>query len=300
MTSELPSQAGSGGFAVVWGNCQAAPAAELIAAPLAAAGVTVVRTPPVFEIDEAGLHTLRTDVLPRASVFVSQPIRDEYEVAGCGTRQLAALLPAGARFITFPVVYDSSSFPFQVRGYRGDGSRIAAPLTDYHDLRAIVAAEKGLDVAQALTWWPTVTTEMVLAQAAESTAELHRREQALDICVTDLLHSTEPPLHTLSHPTNATLAAIAGRVLAALDLPDSDVRVPTREFLGAIRTPLEPAVAPALGYAPGSGRTEWLIDKQTVPLARLLAVQLDFYAAHPDVVADTRVRFADRLALLDL
>ncbi len=301
MTSDLASRAvGSGGFAVVWGNCQAAPTAELIAAPLAAAGVTVVRTPPVFEIDEAGLRSLRADVLPRTSVLVSQPIRDEYAVAGCGTRQLAALLPADARLVTFPVVYDSSAFPFQVRGYRGDGSRIAAPLTDYHDLRAMVAAERGLGVEQAVAWWPAPTAEMVLANAARSTAELRRRERTLDVRVTDLLVSTEPPMHTLSHPTNATLAGIAGRILTALDLPGGDVVIPAREFLGAIRTPLDPAVATALGYAPQSCRSEWLIDKQTVPLAQLLDVQLDFYAGHPDVVADARVRFADRLALLEL
>jgi hypothetical protein len=301
-SSEVTSQ----GFetrrlAVVWGNCQAAPIAELIAEPLATAGIEVVRTPPVFEIDETTLELLRSAVLPRAAVLISQPIRDEYRLPGCGTRQLAELLPPDAQLLTFPVVYDSSAFPFQARGHSGDGERIAAPLTDYHDLRAIVAAERQLSVEQALKWWPAPTAEMVTANADRSIAELRQREQTLDVPVAGLLHCPTPPMHTLTHPTNSTLSGIARRILAALGVVDgADIETPTREFLGAIRTPVEPAVAAALGYSPQSCHSEWIIDKRPVPLAQILEVQLSFYAQHPDVVSDARSRFADRLALLEL
>lgn len=299
---EIVSQGfGSRRLAVVWGNCQAAPVAELIDAALAGVGVDVVRTPPVFEIDEPTLELLRSEVLPRAAVLISQPIRDEYGVAGCGTRQLAELLPADARLLTFPVVYDSSAFPFQARGHKGDGRRIAAPLTDYHDLRAMVAAEQKLSVEQALKWWPTPTADMVVANAERSTAELRRREHALDVPATDLLKRSAPPMHTLTRPTNSTLAGIASRILAALGVSDSKgVAIPAREFLGAIRTPVEPAVAAALGYSPESCQSQWIIDKRPVLLAHILHVQLSFYAEHPDVVMDARIRFADRLALLGL
>ena len=295
------ARSGGRNLAVVWGNCQAAPIAELIDAALAAAGVEVVRTPPVFEIDEAALEALRREVLPQAAVLISQPIRDEYRFSGCGTRQLAQLLPAAARLLTFPVVYDGSAFPFQVRGYDGHGHRIAAPLTDYHDLRAIVAAEQQLSVEQALQWWPAATAKMVITNAERSIAELQLREQELDVRVADLLNGSAPSMHTLTHPTNATLVAIAGRILAALGVPGSEnVASPAREFLGAIRTPVEPEVAAALNYPQQNGPSNWVIDKQEVQLGRLLQVQLGFYAEHPDVVADARNRFADRLALLAL
>jgi hypothetical protein len=287
-------------FAVMWGNCQAAPIAALIDAQLGSVGVEVVKTPPVFEINEATLELLRREVLPRAALLISQPIRDEYRLAGCGTRQLAELLPPDARLLTFPVVYDSSAFPFQVRAHGSEG-RIAAPLTDYHDLRAMVAAERNLSVEQAVKWWPAPTAEMVIANAEQSVAELRRREQTLDVPATDLLQSPSPPMHTLSHPTNITLAGIASRIVTALGIDaGNDGAIPAREFLGAIRTPVEPAVAAALGYSSQSCLSEWIIDKRTVPLAQLLEIQLNFYAQHPDVMIDARSRFADRLALLGL
>ena len=285
---------------VVWGNCQAEPVATLIESSVRAAGLQVAHLPPVFEISQADLDHLRRNILPRTAVLVSQPVRDEYLIPGCGTSQLAELLPGDARLITFPVTYDTSAFPYQVNAHLDSGERIDAPVTEYHDLRAIAAAEQGLPADRAVAWWPEPTAGMVIANAQRSQAELRRREQPLDVRSSDLVTGGRA-MHTLSHPTNVTLVEIARRIVTALGLPgEPEIADPEREFLGGLRAPVEAAVVDALGWPQSDRRDEWFVSKKTVPLSDLLRLHLDFYARHPGIAADTRIRFADRLALLEL
>jgi hypothetical protein len=281
---------------VVWGNCQAAPLAALLTGPLAEHGWDVIEVPPVFEVDAAGLARVQ-ELLPRAALLVTQRIRDEYSIPGCGSDQLAALLPDTARIVTIPVTYDTSAFPYQVNAHAGDGARVDAPLTDYHDLRAIVAAERGLDVDDAVAWWPAPAVDAVRSNADASRAELGRREADLDVTVSDLL--VDPVMFTLSHPTNVVLAEVARRILRFLDLPE-EVLVPEREFLGARRAPVEEAVVDALGWDEAARRDDWEVLGEPVDRQKLLTAQLAFYAEHPDIVIDARRRFADRLDLLGL
>ncbi len=271
--------------------------AALLREPLAPYGCEVVEVPPVFEATEDDLVRLRT-VLAEGAALVSQPVRDEYHVAGCGTRQLAALLPDDGRLITFPVTYDSSAFPYQVNGHGGDGFRVEAPLTDYHDLRALVAAEQGRDVDDALAWWPAPVTAAVVTNAETSRAELRRRESDLDVGASDLLGPAA--MFTLSHPQNAVLAAVARRVLAALGLPDEDGEVPAREFLGERRAPVEAAVVEALGWPEGARHDRWVVRGEALEPRTVLETQLGWYAEHPDVVADAQHRYRKRRGLLGL
>lgn len=284
---------------IVWGNCQADPLATLLGPPLEAAGWRVVHVPPVFEIDEAGLSYVQREVLPHAAALIAQPVRDEYRIPGCGTGQLAGRLSDQARVVRIPNTFDTSAFPYQVNAHRGDGSRVDAPQTDYHDLRALVAAERGMSLADALDWWPTPSVDMVTKNAASSRAELERRELDLDVATSDLL--TGPAMFTMSHPTNTTLVAVADRILDVLDLLDlPPVEVPEREFLGARRAPVEQAVVNALGWSAEAAREDWVVDKRSVPLRDVLELHLRFYGERPDIAGDARVRFADRLALLNL
>ena len=102
---------------VVWGNCQAAPIAALLTEPLQAHGWGVRPVAPVFEIDAQGLADVH-ELMARAAVLVTQPVRDEYSIPGCGSAQLSALMKAAdARVVTIPVTYDSSAFPYQVNAH---------------------------------------------------------------------------------------------------------------------------------------------------------------------------------------
>ncbi len=281
---------------VVWGNCQSTPLAALLTEPLRARGWQVHPVPPVFEVDEAGLAEVHR-LMATAAVLVTQPIKDEYRIPGCGSNQLATLLDHAAQVVTFPVTYDTSGFPFQVNAHRGDGTRVDAPLTDYHDLRTIVAAERGLGVDQALDWWPAPTPEMVRQNADASVAELHRRESDLDVQVSDLLAG--PAMFTLSHPTNAVLAETARRILGVLDV-EGDIDVPSREFLGARRAPIEAPVVETLGWPDDTRHDRWIVNGAELDQREVVGTQLEFYATYPDIVGDARTRFARRLELLGL
>lgn len=280
---------------VVWGNCQAAPVAALLAAPLAECGLRVEPTEPVFLADET--EVARVHDLVRSSAFlVSQPIGDDYRIAGSSTARLARLLPTDGRLVTFPVTFHVGPFPAQVNAHGGDGARVNAPLTDYHDLRAVVAAERGLDAEAALAWWPAPSVDAVREISARSVAELRRRESTLDVATSTLLDRPDAML-TISHPSNVTLAAIAAGILARLGI-DHEVAAPAREFLGQRQAPVEPSVLKAHGWSAGSARPNWRIDGHDVDLATIVRAHLAFYRDRPDVVLDTRVRYAERLALL--
>lgn len=282
---------------VVWGNCQAEPLAHLLAAPLAEAGLRVEFVPPVFLIDEEGLQGVH-ELVARSALLLAQPVRDEYRIPGCGTAQLAELLPQSGRLVTFPVIFHVGAFPFLVNAHGADGERVPAPLTDYHDLRALVAAERGLSIEAALTWWPEPPPAAVRGISADSLAELRRREERLDVTVT--AHIDEPEaLWTLDHPANRVLSAVAAAVLRVLGV-SSEIDCPEREFLGARRAPLESAVLAAHGWSADCARPNWIVDRRPVPPAELLAAHLTLYSARPDVVVDARRRYADRLAVLGI
>ncbi len=282
---------------LVWGNCQAAPLADLMRPALAAHGCEVFEVAPVFLVTPEELAQIQ-QALPTMGALVSQPVGDEYRVPGCGTRQLADRLPSGAPLVTVPVMFDSSAFPYEVNAHDGTGARVDAPLTDYHDLRALVAAGRGLDVAATLDWWPEPSADQVRANAAASVAELARRDEGTDVAGHDLLGPGA--MFTLSHPTNRVLAAVAGRVLRSLGLDVDDPEPPAREYLGERRAPVERAVVDALGWADDVVRPEWVVRHEALPPADVLAAHLAYYAAHPDVVADSAVRHAERRDRLGL
>lgn len=286
---------------VVWGNCQAGPIAELLTRPLAQHGLRVIAVPPVYLIDEAGLRRAEQAVAD-AALLLSQPVTNNYRLPGCGTQQLASHLGPRGALVTFPVMLHVGAYPYQVRAHGADGERVDAPLTDYHDLRAVVAAERGMTLAEALNWWPEPGTTAVQAVAAQSLARLQAREVDTDVAVSHLADAPSS-LWTMTHPSNQALAAVAEALLKAISVTadlTAAVSAPHREYLGARRAPLEEAVVRGREWPAGIVRPEWVIDGQPLALPALLRRQLAFYRLRPDVIADCRTRHAKRLATLQL
>ena len=286
------------GTALVWGNCQADPLADLLTAPFAAAGIEMLRVPPVFLATADELAEVH-DQVSRCRVLISQPVSEEYPLPGSGTAHLASVLPAEGRLVTFPVAFHVGGFPYQVHGYDESDGRVDAPMTDYHDLRIVSAAAQGLTVSEALRQWPTPPADGVREVHEASLTEIRRRERELDVTCSALLARPDA-VWTMDHPSNTVLAATARAVPRVLDLPDATMQVREREYLGQRRTPVEPAVADALGWPAEGTATEWIIDGRTVPNAELLDVQLGFYRERPDVVARTLHRAAGRMQKLGL
>lgn len=286
-----------GSTVVVWGNCQADPIAALLRGPLSQHGLAVATVPPVFLATEDELHQVY-GLIADSAYLISQPIGEHYRIAGCGTEAMAEQLPPAGRLITYPSAFHVGAFPYQVNAHGGDGERVGAPLTDYHDLRAIVAAERGMSVSQALSWWPAPSADAVRVVATESFERLRRREAGLDVAVSHLLDDPHAMM-TVDHLSNAVLAELAASLLRTMGI-DEPVDVPDREFLGARRTPLEPAVLQAHGWPAEVASVCWRIDGRDVPPAETVTAHLDLYRDRPDVVVDSRTRYADRLQSLGL
>ena len=290
---------GSVGF--VWGNCQAESMRRMVAPAGAEHGVEFVRLPPVFEMDEAEVGRLHA-LVGVAGVLVTQPVKDEYRVPGCGSEQLVALLPAGARVVRVPATYYEGLFPWQVHAHDAAGARVDAVGTDYHDLRLLDAAVRGWTVEQAVARVEELEpdADAVRDLARRSQAELRRRNAALDVDTTGaVVAGGAEAMWTVDHPANATLRAVGAGVLATLGWP-GEPDVPDHQMLGELRTPLQAAVLIALDLDPVAARPRWSLAGRDVPWAELAAAQLAQYADAPDVASRAVDRFADRRAALGL
>ncbi len=193
-----------------------------------------VRLPPVFEMDEAEVGRLH-ELVAVAGVLVTQPVKDEYRVPGCGSEQLVALLPADARVVRVPTTYYEGLFPWQVHAHDADGARVDAPLTDYHDLRLLQAAVDGLPVERAVDRVVGCAPEpdAVRELAAASQRELRRRNADLDVDTTDaVVAGGAEAMWTVNHPANGTLREVGTGVLATLGW-SGEPAVPDHQMLGS-------------------------------------------------------------------
>lgn len=289
---------GSVGF--VWGNCQAESIRRMVAPAGAGQGVEFVRLPPVFEMDEAEVGRLHA-LMGVAGVLVTQPVKDEYRVPGCGSEQLVALLPTEARVVRVPTTYYEGLFPWQVHAHDEAGARVDAPLTDYHDLRLLVAASRGLDVPAAVELVETTVPgeEAVRELASTSQAELRRRNAALDVDTTDaVVAGGAEAMWTVNHPANSTLRAVGVGVLATLGW-SGEPALPEHQMLGGSLTPLDGAVLTALELD-GTPRPGWTLAGRDVPWREIAEAQLDLYAEQPDIAVRAVHRYRERLTALGL
>jgi hypothetical protein len=259
---------------VVVGNCQA----ESLRLLLDPAGERSVRVPPVFELD-AHQTVLLHRLVSRASVLVSQPVRDDYRGHAVGTAQLRALLPPSSACVVVPIVRHLGLHPFQVVHHAPEGVP-ALPVVPYHDLRTV----RALLHPDADPHDVVLRPEMVRAVAQESLAELARRERATDVVVSDLLERPGPEhLRTVNHPGNPVLLGLAGRVAERLGLPP--VADPGRPLLSSVRAPLDPVVAKTWGFEHRPEHTTWWLEGRPLDDAVVVQAHRAWYAERPEHLA---------------
>ena len=257
-------------YGVVVGNCQA----ESVRIVLDSDDLTLLRVPPVYEMDAAEAARLH-EVLAGASVLIAQPVKDDYHDLPLGTRQLAASLPASGRAVTFPVVRFSGLYPFQAV-LHVPGTEEDPPIVAYHDVRTLAEAG-GIPVRDALG------AGAVRAEAADSIAELERREQQLDVGVSDLFAAPGFDLvRTVNHPGNPVILAIGDRVLRALGRPGAATD-PGRPLLDAVHAPREDWVIDAweLDAVP---EPVWRVNGDLIDPAEIREAHLEWYRRNPDFV----------------
>ena len=284
----LPEDPAPGSVVIVHGNCQAESVRVLLDRAPELAGRTV-RIPPVFEMTATDLPHLRR-LLDRCAVLVSQPVRDGYGGLPLGTRELADLLPTGARVVRWPVLRFAGLHPWQVLVRDPADPGRNPPVVPYHDLRTLAAAA-GRTLAP-------VDLGALRAIADASRAELARREaRDCDVGVVDLFDAPRiGDMMTVNHPGNRVLIEVARRLQGAIGIPPVAAD-PGRVLLGEVVAPVEEPALAALGIAAEPVR-DWTVRGEAVSPARVHDVQMRWYRDNPRVLAAGMDRHADTLALL--
>lgn len=293
-----PLSEAEGPVVVVHGNCQAESLRVLLQglqSPL-----STVRIPPVHELDSADVEPL-TELMKRADVLISQPVRPDYRDLPVGTAQLSALTRPTARTVVVPIMRYSGLHPYQAIVRHPSEPAAVPPVVPYHDLRTVAAAWAGAGPEAAIRWNTEVhdDPEVLREVGRRSLAELARREARCDIAVSDLIEPLgREAVHTINHPGNALLIAVTRRLQAELGLP-VDAGDPGRVLLGGVRAPVHPGVAAALGV-PTAGPEHWTVDGTPVDDEHLVTTQLQWYQEHPWFVEACLARHAALFDLLEL
>jgi len=278
---------------VIMGNCQA----ESLRVALGDEDVRFLRVPPVHEL-EADDMPLLARILARTDVFITQPIRDDYRGLPLGSEQMRALLPAGAKTTTVPVIRFAGLYPFQAIIRPPSDTSLVPPIVPYHDLRLVAEAARraGLVALSA----GSVTAPQIHAIADESIRQLRSREKAHDtVVVSDLfLRPDFSLMRTINHPGNTVWTALAERVRARLGLADVSVTL-TRELLNSVHAPRDQAVIDAWGLD-AEARPTWTVGGLDIDPVELREAHLAWYVEHPDAVTSGLTRHAPALSTLGL
>ena len=269
-------------FGVVVGNCQA----ESLRLVIASDALPAIRIPAVHELTAAETTRLH-EVLSRASFLVAQPVRDDYRGLPLGTAQLRTSLPSDARVVLVPSIRYAGLHPFQVV-LRLPGFEADPPLVAYHDVR-LLAEAAGLPIAR------TLTPESVREVAAESVAELRRREGlGLDVVASDLFSPVVADLaRTVNHPGNAVFLPLGERLVAVLGAPGRAVD-PGRPILAGVRAPLEEWVVDAWSLD-AEPQPDWIVGGEPLAADTVAETHRAWYAERPDFVAAAVTRIAPLL-----
>ncbi|MFE0750887.1 WcbI family polysaccharide biosynthesis putative acetyltransferase [Gordonia sp. NPDC058843] len=279
---------------VVWGNCQAE-ALRIVVSSSPDLPFRTVRVPPVHELETTDIVRVE-DLLRRAAVIVSQPVRAGYRGLPIGGPDLADMAPS-ASVIVWPVIRYGGLYPFQVIARHPAQPSAVPAAVPYHDLRTVLAVR---DDRQRFDEWDVDVAADRLREAAQwSVRQLEVRERRnCDIGISDiLLEAGSGAAHTINHPGNRVLLALGARILDALGA--SAPVPPSRELLGNIRTPLQRRVIDALDIE-ASPRTSWDVDGTVVTEEDVHRRQMHWYAEHPEFIDAVLDRYGELIEILGL
>ena len=225
------------------------------------------------------------DAIAAADAWVRMPLPENDDIAS---------RVAAREVVDLPNVVFSAFHPDAIYATRSDGS-IFRGLTDYHSAIGLWAWRQGLspdaaarlftpEVMHRLTYdryWGPCVTELEAAFARSSLAfpAFWMRLKRSGVF-----------MHTINHPTGATLALLAKATAVRLGAADDVWEVPaeryTRDFLSHLVWPVYPWVGERLGV---EGCFRWKIEGRTLgSLEEWLAATWDVYADTPrdDVITD--------------
>ncbi|WP_238421587.1 WcbI family polysaccharide biosynthesis putative acetyltransferase [Gordonia sp. 'Campus'] len=279
---------------VVWGNCQAE-ALRIVLSDSPDLPFRTVRVPPVHELESTDIVHVE-NLVRRAAVIVTQPVRAGYRDLPIGGPDLADLAPS-ATVIVWPVIRYGGLYPFQVIARHPSQPSAVPAAVPYHDLRTVLAARDGRESFDE--WDVDVTGERLREAARWSVEQLAARERRqCDIAISDILLDVgADAAHTINHPGNRVLLTLGRRILDALGA--SAPIPPTRELLGNIRAPLEQRVIDALAID-ASARIAWDVDGSALTEEAVHRSQMQWYADHPEFIDAVLDRYVELIDILGL
>jgi hypothetical protein len=272
-------------LAVVHGNCQA----ESLRVALRGEDLQTARIPPVHELTGADLPHL-SRLLARASIFITQPVRDGYHELPLGSGELKRALSSRVEVLVVPVIRYAGLYPTQAIVRPPSDRSLVPPLIPYHDLGTLLEAAgrpklRRLDVCT------------VRAVARQSLQQLRARESAHGALALSDLFATPSfvQMRTINHPGNPVWEAVAGRVRAALGLRPAEPL--DRDLLASVHAPRSAEVIAAFGLEDTEDPC-WYLDGEPVDPDAVRTEHLGWYARHPDAVSEGLRRHAEVLSLL--
>jgi hypothetical protein len=273
-------------LAIVHGNCQAEPIRRLLR-PAIGDSYALIRTPAVHLATAASSERLKK-VLPRVSLLITQQIRDGYHGLDIGTAHIRGYLPEHCRTITVPSIYFRGYHPYLVYVSASGASRHRTTIGEYHDLRTVEAARRGLTGTPGLRWITSLPEQPRYRGSvwADSLTEIIRRENDLDVRISHRITDPNSPMWTLNHPPASLLVEVcqqianhvggdAASVSARRNEPLGDLRIPPDHFGDSIGAPRAEPV----------GRRTWLVYGKPVLESDVIMSNLAHYASRPDIVA---------------
>ena len=237
-------------------------------------------------------------LLSETAVLLTQPVRTGYRDLPLGVADLVERLARSADVVRWPVIRYAGLYPFQAIARHPADRSITPPVAPYHDLRTVAAARDGR--GEHDRWDADVSADQIRAVAAASIAELAFREQRdTDVGVADTLAGCGvDAAHTINHPGNSVLDALARRLLATQGIRSAPTPI-AEPLLDSAWAPLEQRVIDALGLS-ADPRPRWRLDGRTIDPDGVHVAQFDWYRRNPDFVELTIARHRDTMATLGL
>jgi hypothetical protein len=194
---------------VISGNCQAQLLEGMFAT--AAPDVSLTRLEPVFKMREERKEQVLQAMSDADFIFMQRTSKNFF---------LPWLTPGalraafGAKCIVWPNIYFDGYFPDTGYIYKHGIGKLVSPLEDYHLAPLIAARRLGMDVAGAVRQIERFDAAGGACFEA-SFAELERREQDVDVPISDFLRAEAARrriVYTPNHPYNDVLAEIGARL----------------------------------------------------------------------------------------
>ncbi|WP_307797418.1 WcbI family polysaccharide biosynthesis putative acetyltransferase [Williamsia soli] len=279
---------------VVWGNCQAE-ALRIVLSSSVDLPYRTVRVPPVHELESDDIPSVERTIR-RAAVIVTQPVRAGYRGLPIGGQDLTEIAPS-ATAIVWPVIRYGGLYPFQVIVRHPETPAATPAAVPYHDLRTVVAVRDRRTTFG--DWDIDLEPDRIRAAARWSIEQLAARERRqCDVAISDMLLGLgADAAHTINHPGNNVLVALAGRILD--ELGAGAPPTPDRELLGNVRAPLKQEVVDALGLT-ASARENWLVDGVPMSDKYIHERQMAWYAKHPEFIEAALDRYVELIDILGL